>query len=210
MKLWFLFMSRIIWIQFYLRLKILSFKENNHETTLLLNVMLPQEAIDGHGDGYEFIRWLKFRREKQKGKSMTNWRETQFIGIGLHEQILLYISSHYLKWRKKWQPTAVFLPGESQGQRSLVGCRLCSHRVRNDWSDLAAAYILFNILFHYDLSQDIGYSSLCYTVGPYCFQRFLILQASRSKSHQAYIGNGSWQIERTFSNNCQHFLLEVC
>ena len=24
-------------------------------------------------------------------------------------------------WRRKWQPTAVFLPGESQGQRSLVG-----------------------------------------------------------------------------------------
>ena len=25
------------------------------------------------------------------------------------------------KWRRKWQPTLVFLPGESQGQRSLVG-----------------------------------------------------------------------------------------
>ena len=24
-------------------------------------------------------------------------------------------------WRKKWQPTPVFLPGESRGQRSLVG-----------------------------------------------------------------------------------------
>ena len=27
-------------------------------------------------------------------------------------------------WRREWQPTAVFLPGESQGWRSLVGCRL--------------------------------------------------------------------------------------
>ena len=27
-------------------------------------------------------------------------------------------------WRRKWQPTPVFLPGESQGQQSLVGCRL--------------------------------------------------------------------------------------
>ena len=26
-----------------------------------------------------------------------------------------------LNWRRKWQPTPVFLPGESQGQRSLVG-----------------------------------------------------------------------------------------
>ena len=29
-----------------------------------------------------------------------------------------------LSWRRKWQPTPVFLPGESCGQRSLVGCRL--------------------------------------------------------------------------------------
>ena len=27
-------------------------------------------------------------------------------------------------WRRKWQPTPVFLPGESQGRGSLVSCRL--------------------------------------------------------------------------------------
>ena len=27
-------------------------------------------------------------------------------------------------WRRKWQPTPVFFPGESQGQGSLVGCHL--------------------------------------------------------------------------------------
>ena len=26
-----------------------------------------------------------------------------------------------LSWRRKWQPTPVFLPGKSHGQRSLVG-----------------------------------------------------------------------------------------
>ena len=30
----------------------------------------------------------------------------------------------FMHWRGKWQPTPVFLPGESQGQGSLVGCRL--------------------------------------------------------------------------------------
>ena len=30
----------------------------------------------------------------------------------------------FMHWRKKCQPTPVFLPGESQGQRSLVGCHL--------------------------------------------------------------------------------------
>ena len=29
-----------------------------------------------------------------------------------------------IHWRRKWQPTPVFLPGESQGRGSLVGCRL--------------------------------------------------------------------------------------
>ena len=29
-----------------------------------------------------------------------------------------------IPWRRAWQPSPVFLPGESQGQRSLVGCCL--------------------------------------------------------------------------------------
>ena len=33
----------------------------------------------------------------------------------------------FICWRRKWQPTPVFLPGESQGQGSLVGCRLWGH-----------------------------------------------------------------------------------
>ena len=30
-------------------------------------------------------------------------------------------------WRRKWQPTPVFLPGKSQGRGSLVGCLLWGH-----------------------------------------------------------------------------------
>ena len=30
----------------------------------------------------------------------------------------------FMHWRRKWQPTPVFLPGEPQGWGSLVGCRL--------------------------------------------------------------------------------------
>ena len=30
----------------------------------------------------------------------------------------------FMHWRRKWQPTPVVLPGESQGWESLVGCRL--------------------------------------------------------------------------------------
>jgi len=30
-----------------------------------------------------------------------------------------------IPWSRKWQPTPVFLPGESHGQRSLVGYSPC-------------------------------------------------------------------------------------
>ena len=30
----------------------------------------------------------------------------------------------FMHWRRKWQPTPVFLPGKSLGRGSLVGCRL--------------------------------------------------------------------------------------
>ena len=48
--------------------------------------------------------------------------------------------STFMHWRRKWQPTPVFLPGESQGRWSLMGWpSMGSHRVGHDWSDLAAA-----------------------------------------------------------------------
>ena len=33
----------------------------------------------------------------------------------------------FMYWRRKWQPAPVFLPGESQGWGSLVGCHLWGH-----------------------------------------------------------------------------------
>ena len=39
-------------------------------------------------------------------------------------------------WRRQWQPTPVFLPGESQGWGSLVGCRLWG-RTESDTTEAA-------------------------------------------------------------------------
>ena len=48
----------------------------------------------------------------------------------------------FMHWRRKWQPTPVFLPGESQGRGEPGGLLyMVSHRVGHDWSDLAAAAI---------------------------------------------------------------------
>ena len=48
----------------------------------------------------------------------------------------------FMHWRRKWQPTPVFLPGESQGWGSLVGCRLwgCTE---SDTTEAAAAALVY-------------------------------------------------------------------
>ena len=45
----------------------------------------------------------------------------QRVGHDWVTSLSLFTFTH---WRRKWQPTPVFLPGESEGWGSLVGCRL--------------------------------------------------------------------------------------
>ena len=50
-----------------------------------------------------------------------------------------------IPWRRKWQPTPVFFPGESHGQRSLVGY---SPRGRNASDVTEATYHVCNERMH--------------------------------------------------------------
>ena len=49
-----------------------------------------------------------------------------FLGVG-HDWATSLSLFTFMHWRRKWQPTPVFLPGESQGWGSPVGCRLWGH-----------------------------------------------------------------------------------
>ena len=52
----------------------------------------------------------------------TDWFQ---IGKVVHQGCILSLCLFNLHAeRRKWQPTPVFLPGESQGRLRLVGCRL--------------------------------------------------------------------------------------
>ena len=46
---------------------------------------------------------------------------SQRVGQGWATSLSLFTFMH---WRRKWKPTPVFLPGESRGRGSLVGCHL--------------------------------------------------------------------------------------
>ena len=53
----------------------------------------------------------------------------------------------FMHWRRKWQLTPVFLPGESQGRGSLVGCRLWG-RTESDTTEATSKQQHSHFAFH--------------------------------------------------------------
>ena len=71
--------------------------------------------------------------------------------------------------RRKWQPTLVFLPEKSHGQRSLVGYSSWDHRrVRHDLvtRQHQHKYTFLQAFFLYQLLENVEYSSLCCAESP--------------------------------------------
>ena len=77
-------------------------------------------VLDGEGSGNPLwspswkIPWME---EPGRLQSMGSQR------VG-HDWVTSLSLLTFMHWRRKWQPTPVFLPGESQGRGSLVGCHL--------------------------------------------------------------------------------------
>ena len=64
------------------------------------------------------------------------------VGHGWANSLSLFTFIH---WRRKWQPTPLFLPGESQGRRSLVGYSPWGpKRVGHDWlTSLSLSFFIY-------------------------------------------------------------------
>ena len=72
----------------------------------------------------------------------------QRVGHDWATSLSLFTCMH---WRRKWQPTPVFLPGESQGLWSLVGC---IYGVTQSWIQLkqfSSSSILYFSIYGYTL-----------------------------------------------------------
>ena len=59
----------------------------------------------------------------------------EFPGHGVAKSRTRLSDFAFTYWRRKWQPTPVFLPGESQGWGSFVGCRLWG-RTKSDTTEV--------------------------------------------------------------------------
>ena len=64
------------------------------------------------------VPWkIPWTEEPGRLQSIGSWRVRHYWVTSLSLFTFMY-------WRRKWQLTTVFLPGESQGQQSLMGCHL--------------------------------------------------------------------------------------
>ena len=74
-----------------------------------------EKAMETHSSTLAWkIPWME---EPGRLQSMGSWRVE-------HNWVNSLSLFTFMHWRRKWKPTPVFLPGESQGQGSLVGCCL--------------------------------------------------------------------------------------
>ena len=80
----------------------------------------------------------------------------------------------FMHWRRKWQPTPVFLPGESQRCGSLVGCYLWG-RTELDTTGVTQQ----QQQQHYVVSFFVFYNFLCFKVCSfwyeYCYSSFFFI-----------------------------------
>ena len=80
--------------------------------TSLEKAMTPQSST---------LAWkIPWMEEPGRLQSMGSWRVR-------HDWATSLSLFTFMHWRRKWQSTPVFFPGESQGWGSLVGCRLWGH-----------------------------------------------------------------------------------
>ena len=82
---------------------------------LVLDTNIPEKAMAPHSST---LAWkIPWTEEPGRLQSMGSLR------VGYHWATSLSLFT-FMHWRRRWQPTPVFLPGESQGWGSLVGCHL--------------------------------------------------------------------------------------
>ena len=77
-------------------------------------------------------------REFHGQRSLVGFSPRGHAESDTNERLHFYFSLSlftFMHWRRKWQPTPVFLPGESQGLQSLVGCHLWG-RTESDTTEM--------------------------------------------------------------------------
>ena len=120
--------------------------------------------------------------------------DSNLDNLDSHDWVTSLSLSTFMHWRRKWQPTPVFLPGESQGEPGGLPS-MGSHRVGHDWRDLAAN----SILKSWDITLSTKFhlvKSMVFPVVMYGCQSWTIKKAEcrRIDAFELWcVGEDSWE-----------------
>ena len=94
----------------YIRYPVINHKGKEHKKCIYVNIYIYMKAMATHSS---ILAWkIPWTEEPGGLQSMGSLR----VGHNWMTSLSLFTFMH---WKRKWQPTPVFLPGESQGRGSL-------------------------------------------------------------------------------------------
>ena len=95
-----------------------------------------------------------------------------------------------IPWRREWQPTAVFLSGESHGQRSLAGHGPWGHQESEDWATDTFTFLFVNHWCHLGRKQ---------------WHPTAVLLPGKSHGRRSLMGSNPWGHEQSDTTEQLHF-----
>ena len=104
-------------------------EKKKKENFCSIMLIIGHTHISDRGDNWSYLDTRR-RRQWQPSCLENSWAEEpgRLQSMGSLRVVHNWVTSlslfTFMHWGRKWQPTPVFLPGESQGLGSLVGCRL--------------------------------------------------------------------------------------
>ena len=72
---------------------------------------------------FSYVVTMRSGKQTHSEEQCRYWSSVYYTGGPKAEYPLsqVFVKTLYTLWRRKWQPTPVFLPGKSHGWKSLVG-----------------------------------------------------------------------------------------
>ena len=119
-----------------------------HSSILALKIPWTEEPGGLPGMGFQRIRCYWTQRYTHTIRDSMPWAWDLFVlNVATFNGVVCFKWGSF--WRRKWQPTPVFLPGISHGQRSLVGYSPCGRKELDMTEWLHFHFFIFLLKFSF-------------------------------------------------------------